>query len=146
MAEALVVGPLLNLSFFLGKHLWKRYHGRKDDIEYDHESGELLKAVESLAQFAQEKASEIQLINIQLGISPYTLGLHSVTKVSDFIENLKWEIWAACEDAEKTLNNKKLKAFVKMQRIQGIHNRLTQLLLLHLGVGMMEAQILSISN
>jgi hypothetical protein len=83
MAEALVVGPLFNLAFFLGKHLWKRYNGRKDDNEYDHESGQLLKAVENLAQFAQEKASEIQLINIQLGISPYTLGLHSVTKVSD---------------------------------------------------------------
>lgn len=141
MAEALIVGPLFNLALFLGKHIWKRYHGRKDNVEYDRESAELLKAVEGLAQFAQEKATEIQHANIQLGISPYSLGLNSVKKSSDVIENLKWDIWTACEDAENTLNDKKLKALVKMQRIQGIHNRLTQSLLLHLGVGMLEVQM-----
>lgn len=74
MAEALVVGPLLNLAFFLGKYYLKRRNGRKDDGEYNRESRELLNAVESLAQWAHIKATEIQQMNLQLGISLNSLG------------------------------------------------------------------------
>ena len=52
-----------------------------------------------------------------------------------------WDVWSACEEAEKTLKDETLKAIVRMQRIQGIHNRLTQLLLFHLGMGMLEVQM-----
>src|SRR6266496_1112707 len=122
MAEALVVGPLLNLGFVLGKYLWKRYTGGKDNKEYDDESKVLFRAVESLAWFVQQKATEIQQSNYGLGIPPHSLGLHLLRNFSDTVERLKWEIWSAHEDAEKTLSAKKLKPLVKMQRIQGIHN------------------------
>jgi hypothetical protein len=69
-----VVGPLFNLAFFLGKYYWKRRNGQKENIEYDRESSELLRAVESCAQLAHAKATEIQEINRQLGISPNSLG------------------------------------------------------------------------
>ena len=128
MAEAFIVGPLLNLGFFLGKYLWKKYNGAKENKEYDHESRVLLNAVDSLAQFAHHKATEIQQINCQLGLSPNSLGLHSVTNFLNNVEILKWEIWSASEDAKNTLLQKKLKPLIKMQRIQGIHTRLTQLL------------------
>jgi hypothetical protein len=54
------------------------------------------------------------------------------------IEFLGNEIYRAQVEAQTTLENKKLDAATKRNRISGIHSRLTQSLVFTLGVIMME--------
>jgi hypothetical protein len=53
---------------------------------------------------------------------------------------LRQEIEMAHRSAEQTLDSRGLKAETKRARIEGIHNRLTQNLVVHLGVIMMEVE------
>jgi len=51
------------------------------------------------------------------------------------------EIEMAHRTAEQTLESRGLKPEIKRARIEGIHNRLTQNLMVHLGVIMMEVYL-----
>ena len=53
---------------------------------------------------------------------------------------LREEIEMAHRNAAQTLDSRGLKAETKRARIEGIHNRLTQNLVVHLGVIMMEVE------
>ena len=53
---------------------------------------------------------------------------------------LREEIEMAHRTAEQTLDSRGLKPETKRARIEGIHNRLTQNLVIHLGVIIMEVE------
>jgi|SRR5271154_4297489 len=149
MAEVFIAGPLFNMGLFLGKWVWKRYKAKAVHKEHDQETKLFVKAVEKLAEFAKDKASAIQQFNRQFGLHSDSLGFHSYEYwlTIDILSN---DILNAHDEAQKLLNDGKPNAQAKRERIEAIHTRLTQGLILHLGVVMLEVisrcRILKIKN
>jgi hypothetical protein len=70
MAEAFVIGPLLNFGLFLGTWLLKKYQQHDVNREHNREVRQLLAAVEKLETFVSSKGK-------QLGNFQHTFGMHS---------------------------------------------------------------------
>lgn len=139
MAEALLVGPLLNLGIYLAQWVLRKRNAKIQDKEHIHESIELTNSVELLAHFLQQRAHFIRQFQRDLEIQSGSLGNTFLT-LSDLIESLSDEIHKAHVEAIIALDDKKLNASNKRLRIQGLHDRLTQCFVFHLGFLMMEVR------
>jgi hypothetical protein len=74
MAEALVIGPLVNLGIYLAQWVLKKRNAKLQDKEHSHESIELVNSVEVLARFLQQKADFIRQFQRELQIQSGSLG------------------------------------------------------------------------
>ena len=137
MAEVFVVGPLLNFGFFLGTWLWKKYQQSDINREHNREVGHLVAAVQNLETFVSSKGEQLREFQLTLGIRSDSFGILT-SDLTLIIVTLNREIDYAHRHARYTLDSRGLKAETKRARIEGIHNRLTQSLVLHLGVMIME--------
>jgi hypothetical protein len=135
MAEVFIIGPLVNLGIYLTQWAYRKYKAKQVDKEHTRETNDLLATVNSLAIFVQEKASVLTQLQ-QNGIPLTSLGIVAESWID--LGALVEDFGKAYEDCEKALEDKKLSAKLKKLRIEGIHNRLTQSLVLHLGVVMLE--------
>jgi len=69
MAEAFVVGPLLNFGLFLGTWLWNKYHQSDVNREHDREVRQLLCSVEKLKTFVSSRGRQLQQFQHTFGIT-----------------------------------------------------------------------------
>jgi len=74
MAEVFVISPLLNLGFFLGTWLWKKYQQSDINREHNREVRHLVAAVERLETFVSSKGKQLRDFQHTFGIHSESLG------------------------------------------------------------------------
>jgi len=126
MAELVLIGPLANIGIYLTKWLWKKWKEQSEKGEHTNECQLLLQSIDSLSVFIGERLSYLEQLRLDLGLP------------SDTLSRLDRDVREAFEEVEMVLESKKLKWDVKRARIEGVHSRLTQRLVVDLGVLMVE--------
>jgi hypothetical protein len=123
MAEVLV-GPLVSLAVYLSSWIYQKWQTRTENKQHNYETAQLVRAVDNLAIFAQTRS--------------ITLQHHRGTVWASTLTDLAGEIDRARREVYDTLEDGKLKGDVKRRRIERIQSCLTQSLVLHFGVAILE--------
>jgi hypothetical protein len=126
MAETLVLGPLLSMGVYLAQWAYKRHKSCQRNKQYSKDTRALVDCVDFLAEYVESQAQVINHLHQECGIA------------APLLCTLEEVVVRAQREVTETLDDKKSGVKLKRQRIEGIHNRMTQTLLVHLGFVMLE--------